>query len=201
MIEAKTAALCMLGWVAGLAMYAGVKKLRERLPEWIRLRRERRPAEKRLRQVARTLFPNLTRRQRNMIHKSDAATAAMENFKNTWKDRKCVICGCTDDHACEGGCYWVYPKLCSVCAEKLTGYNSKCRMYPVSAGCGDILIIECSCHLDLAGLTRAEEIIRDTIAEQKDKQPGLLIMGEGFRLAGIIHGCDNDKQREGPRDE
>lgn len=29
----------------------------------------------------------------------------------------CRVCGCTDDHACEGGCYWVEPDLCSRCAE------------------------------------------------------------------------------------
>lgn len=28
----------------------------------------------------------------------------------------CRICGCTDDHACEGGCWWVEPGLCSRCA-------------------------------------------------------------------------------------
>jgi len=30
----------------------------------------------------------------------------------------CRICGCTDEHACEGGCYWVEEDLCSACAEK-----------------------------------------------------------------------------------
>jgi len=34
---------------------------------------------------------------------------------------ECVICGCTDDHACEGGCHWVAPGLCSACAEKMEG--------------------------------------------------------------------------------
>ncbi len=29
----------------------------------------------------------------------------------------CRVCGCTDDNACEGGCYWVEPDLCSSCAE------------------------------------------------------------------------------------
>ena len=32
----------------------------------------------------------------------------------------CKICGCTDDNACPGGCYWVEPGLCSVCANKDT---------------------------------------------------------------------------------
>jgi hypothetical protein len=27
----------------------------------------------------------------------------------------CRVCGCTDSHACEGGCYWVEPRLCSKC--------------------------------------------------------------------------------------
>lgn len=28
----------------------------------------------------------------------------------------CRLCGCTDDHACPAGCYWVEPNLCSACA-------------------------------------------------------------------------------------
>ncbi|GBF35432.1 chromosome partitioning protein ParB [Desulfocucumis palustris] len=28
----------------------------------------------------------------------------------------CRVCGCTDDAACPGGCYWVEPDLCSRCA-------------------------------------------------------------------------------------
>jgi hypothetical protein len=32
--------------------------------------------------------------------------------------RKCRICGCTWDHACEGGCYWVEDDLCSKCADQ-----------------------------------------------------------------------------------
>lgn len=29
----------------------------------------------------------------------------------------CMACGCTDDAACEGGCFWIDPShlLCSVC--------------------------------------------------------------------------------------
>jgi hypothetical protein len=30
--------------------------------------------------------------------------------------RSCMACGCTDDRACPGGCYWVGPALCSECA-------------------------------------------------------------------------------------
>ncbi len=27
----------------------------------------------------------------------------------------CRVCGCTDLHACPGGCFWVEPGLCSEC--------------------------------------------------------------------------------------
>jgi hypothetical protein len=30
----------------------------------------------------------------------------------------CTGCGCTDDHACEGGCSWAAPELCSCCARQ-----------------------------------------------------------------------------------
>lgn len=29
----------------------------------------------------------------------------------------CRICGCTENNACMGGCYWVQPDLCSSCEE------------------------------------------------------------------------------------
>ncbi len=31
-------------------------------------------------------------------------------------ERTCRKCGCTDTHACEGGCFWVDSDLCSTCA-------------------------------------------------------------------------------------
>lgn len=41
-------------------------------------------------------------------------------------DRVCRVCGCTDDHACPGGCYWVEKDLCSVCADDpQSGTNGK----------------------------------------------------------------------------
>jgi hypothetical protein len=30
---------------------------------------------------------------------------------------KCEGCGCTDEFACEGGCSWTYPRICSSCWE------------------------------------------------------------------------------------
>lgn len=32
--------------------------------------------------------------------------------------RKCRECGCVDERACEGGCWWVQWDLCSTCAAK-----------------------------------------------------------------------------------
>ncbi len=34
------------------------------------------------------------------------------------KTDPCVACGCTDERACPGGCYWYEPGLCSACAIK-----------------------------------------------------------------------------------
>ncbi len=30
-------------------------------------------------------------------------------------EQTCLICGCTDSKACEGGCYWILPGICSKC--------------------------------------------------------------------------------------
>lgn len=29
----------------------------------------------------------------------------------------CRVCGCTEQRACVGGCYWIKPNLCSACGE------------------------------------------------------------------------------------
>lgn len=31
--------------------------------------------------------------------------------------KRCRVCGCTEDRACEGGCHWVEDDLCSACVE------------------------------------------------------------------------------------
>jgi hypothetical protein len=35
---------------------------------------------------------------------------------DVWPVRACRVCGCTDDRACPGGCWWVEADLCSSCA-------------------------------------------------------------------------------------
>jgi hypothetical protein len=53
----------------------------------------------------------------------------------------CIICGCTDEHACDGGCSWVLPGLCSKCAGKLGGgiaIAQRLRLHP-DAGRGRIV--------------------------------------------------------------
>lgn len=36
-------------------------------------------------------------------------------------ENRCRVCGCTDDRACAGGCYWVNSEhdLCSACVRKV----------------------------------------------------------------------------------
>lgn len=29
----------------------------------------------------------------------------------------CVVCGCTDEAACPGGCAWILPGICSACGD------------------------------------------------------------------------------------
>ena len=41
------------------------------------------------------------------------------------KIRACRVCGCTDDHACEGGCWWIEKDLCSKCARKIAKEANK----------------------------------------------------------------------------
>ncbi len=62
----------------------------------------------------------------NHIHNADDAGA--EKFASILRQidealketlMKCKYCGCTDDHACEGGCSWVAKDVCSKCAAKL----------------------------------------------------------------------------------
>lgn len=33
---------------------------------------------------------------------------------------KCKYCGCTDECACEGGCDWYAPRVCTSCIDKAT---------------------------------------------------------------------------------
>jgi hypothetical protein len=48
--------------------------------------------------------------------------------------RKCRICACTDQRACDGGCWWIEPGLCSRCASsKAYGLIADPRGVPKTA--------------------------------------------------------------------
>ena len=44
-------------------------------------------------------------------------SSAAAELTSTAVVRSCRSCGCTDDRACEGGCWWVGPDLCSACED------------------------------------------------------------------------------------
>lgn len=45
-------------------------------------------------------------------------TECWVDYFNSRQDMQtCRKCGCTEDHACKGGCSWAEPGLCSACAE------------------------------------------------------------------------------------
>jgi len=64
--------------------------------------------------------------------------------------RACRICGCTDDHACEGGCSWVvdpdFGDLCSRCASDLirVADNTPTRVVPSQAKSMKSIVIQLS---------------------------------------------------------
>ncbi|MEW6573161.1 MAG: hypothetical protein AB1374_05960 [Bacillota bacterium] len=67
----------------------------------------------------------------------------------------CRICGCTDERACPGGCYWVEPDLCSRCAERSDvdkGPEDLLRRDGVCCSCGKLLAS--SLHLNLVALNK-----------------------------------------------
>ena len=44
---------------------------------------------------------------------------------STPRERTCRACGCTDLHACEGGCWWIGADLCSRCGPPTQGPGNK----------------------------------------------------------------------------
>ncbi len=49
---------------------------------------------------------------------------------------KCRVCGCTDDRACAGGCYWIQSRLCSTCLGAVRrAACSDCGANPGNAWC------------------------------------------------------------------
>ena len=39
----------------------------------------------------------------------------MGKARQSLQIQRCRVCGCTETCACEGGCWWVEPDLCSAC--------------------------------------------------------------------------------------
>ena len=57
--------------------------------------------------------------------KSAGAYARLKPLDTTnWR---CAECGCDDSTPCPGGCTWVRPNLCSVCADKIYERTTKCK--------------------------------------------------------------------------
>jgi len=42
---------------------------------------------------------------------------------------KCKYCGCTDGHACPGGCYWIKPNVCSNCIIRVNQCHKEIEAY------------------------------------------------------------------------
>jgi hypothetical protein len=71
----------------------------------------------------------------------------------------CRVCGCTDENACAGGCVWIEPGLCSICAltaEALREWVQRAVIPNMAALC--------------------EEVLRDIAAEDSD-EPLIIVAG------------------------
>jgi hypothetical protein len=58
------------------------------------------------------------------------------------RDWCCSECGCTDGKACEGGCWWITPSLCSACAtppHRKPGASFKGMLPAAAKALGDLL--------------------------------------------------------------
>lgn len=77
---------------------------------------------------------------------------------------KCAVCGCTQDNACDGGCWWVNDReilLCSACEEAWKRAKRTLRMLARSqAPCNDKLIV-----------ARAMRRLQDWTAKKLGVQP------------------------------
>ena len=106
-----------------VADIGGVAKRVEQMAEdvmWLRLKATRDPDFEELDPVKATALANVTQLLRGDRDVTDSFVIEMaHSFEAYLRDeptRRCGMCGCTDDHACQGGCSWVSPDLCSRCA-------------------------------------------------------------------------------------
>lgn len=53
------------------------------------------------------------------------AAAALARYAIDGTLRRCRVCGCTDEHACPGGCSWIENDLCSACASSTENKHYK----------------------------------------------------------------------------
>ncbi|MCL4759734.1 MAG: hypothetical protein KJZ96_15475 [Rhodocyclaceae bacterium] len=72
-------------------------------------------AQQAVERLAVKVFGQLQRTTVAEVSRADCAGVAYWSIK-TDPDQACRLCGCTWDHGCEDGCYWIEADLCSSCA-------------------------------------------------------------------------------------
>ncbi|WP_437798474.1 ParB/RepB/Spo0J family partition protein [Sorangium sp. So ce693] len=97
---------------------AALRKARETAAQDAREAAPKRPAKGKARQAAASppakagAPPDARQAAASSTAKSSASRDARQAGAG---EEACAVCGCTEDAACEGGCCWVAPTLCSVC--------------------------------------------------------------------------------------
>lgn len=59
--------------------------------------------------------------------------------------RTCHLCGCTNDRACPGGCYWVEEDLCSACAAEAPPDLGPCCICEGTKDVDNIIMLDRRC--------------------------------------------------------
>ena len=52
-----------------------------------------------------------------LMFNDDREREARELYAQATGEEACAKCGCTQTWACDGGCWWISPNLCSTCAD------------------------------------------------------------------------------------
>ncbi len=94
----------------------------------------------------------------------------------------CAVCGCTDDHACEGGCYWVYPGLCSACAEKIVTGTYGYKGF-LDVGPHDAVILHLPMDVKNIDL---DSWLQGFVDGLRDPQKRVIALEGGIKAVGVV---------------
>ncbi len=88
--------------------------------------------------------------------------------------RVCRVCGCTDDRACRGGCWWVEWDLCSACRERAYAAETPVARGPRPEGFVPASCLRCRRPVLVYSQCWPEPMVMDPVQRDKGKPQGYL---------------------------